>query len=206
MTQALTVRFSFATRADGGSPVAPDLVRAVVRPSFDEVYEETFAFVWRTVRRLGVPDSAIDDVSQEIFVTVYRRLDQFEGRCSVKTWVCSIAMAIVKNYRRSQRRKGAAQPLHSHVVDPEILAGDQADPYEGASRAQAGEILHQMLSELDEDKAAVFVLSELEGMTAPEISEIVGANINTVYSRLRAARKQFEKAVLRLQAGERRTG
>jgi RNA polymerase sigma-70 factor, ECF subfamily len=108
----------------------------------------------------------------------------------------------VQNYRRSRRRKGAAQPITSAVVDPEILADTRMDPQEQASRAQAGRILHKLLEELDEEKASVFVLAELEGMTVPAIAEAVGANVNTVYSRLRAARKQFEVALERLQAEE----
>ena len=63
------------------------------------MYAETFPSVWRTARRLGVVESAVDDVVQEVFVTVYRRLDQFEGRCALKTWVFGILMRVVNNYR-----------------------------------------------------------------------------------------------------------
>lgn len=175
-------------------PVAP--------PTFADVYQESFAFVWRTARRLGVMDSAADDVAQEVFVTVYRRLDQFEGRCSVKTWVFSILMGIVRNYRRSRRRKGAAEPISAAVVDPEILEDRGADPLEQASRAQAGRMVHKLLDEMTEDKAIVFVLAELEGLTVPEISELIGANVNTVYSRLRAGRKEFDQALGRMRARE----
>jgi RNA polymerase sigma-70 factor (ECF subfamily) len=171
-------------------------------PAFADVYQETFAFVWRTARRLGVMDSAVDDVAQEVFVTVYRRLDQFEGRCSIKTWVFSILMGIVRNYRRSRRRKGAAEPISAAVVDPEILEDRGADPLEQASRAQAGRLVHKLLDEMAEDKAIVFVLAELEGLTVPEISELVGANVNTVYSRLRASRKEFDQALGRMRARE----
>lgn len=177
-----------------GLPAAP--------PAFADVYQETFAFVWRTARRLGVMDSAVDDVAQEVFVTVYRRLDQFEGRCSVKTWVFSILMGIVRNYRRSRRRKGAAEPISAAVVDPELLEDGGHDPLEQASRAQAGRMVHQLLDEMTEDKAIVFVMAELEGLTVPEISELIGANVNTVYSRLRAGRKEFDQALGRMRARE----
>ena len=198
----MTLRIPFSPGDEVAHLALPEPGVAVVRPTFDQVYQETFAFVWRTVRRLGVNDSAVDDVTQEVFVTVHRRLGEFEGRCAVKTWVFSIVMRVVQNYRRSRRRKGAAQPISSTVVDPEILADTRMDPQEQASRAQAGRILHKLLEELDEEKASVFVLAELEGMTVPAIAEAVGANVNTVYSRLRAARKQFEAALERLQAEE----
>jgi len=191
---------ALAAQVDEG-PASHVGVRAAP-PAFADVYQQTFAFVWRTARRLGVMDSAVDDVVQEVFVTVYRRLDQFEGRCSVKTWVFSILMGIVRNYRRSRRRKGAAEPISAPVVDPELLEDGAADPLEQASRAQAGRMVHKLLDEMTEDKAIVFVLAELEGLTVPEISELIGANVNTVYSRLRAGRKEFDQALGRMRARE----
>jgi RNA polymerase sigma-70 factor (ECF subfamily) len=191
---------ALAAQVDEGSESHRQLRAAP--PAFADVYQETFAFVWRTARRLGVMDSAVDDVAQEVFVTVYRRLDQFEGRCSIKTWVFSILMGIVRNYRRSRRRKGAAEPISAAVVDPELLEDHGADPLEQATLAQAGRMVHQLLDEMTEDKAVVFVLAELEGLTVPEISDLVGANVNTVYSRLRAGRKEFDQALGRMRARE----
>jgi RNA polymerase sigma-70 factor (ECF subfamily) len=147
-----------------------------------------------------VDESAVDDVTQDVFVTVYRRLGDFEMRCSPKTWVFSIALGTVRNYRRSRKRKDAASPLSSHVANAELVPDRGADPMEQASRAEAGRIVHRLLEQLDEEKAVVFVMSELEGMTVPEIADLVGANINTVYSRLRAARKEFDLALSRLRA------
>src|SRR5258708_2539153 len=109
---------------------------AVVRPTFEEVYQETFPFVWRTVRRLGFVDSARDDVTQEVFVTVHRRLGEFHRRCSVKTWVFNILTGVVHNYRRTRRRKGKGNALYTAVVDPAVLPDATADPSELASRAQ----------------------------------------------------------------------
>jgi RNA polymerase sigma-70 factor, ECF subfamily len=166
----------------------------LVRPTFDQVYAETFPSVWRTARRLGVVDGAVDDVVQEVFVHVHRRLDQFEARCSVKTWVFGILVRVVNNYRRTRRRKGAGYATASVVGDPALVVDRSADPLELASRSQAGRILKQLLAKLGEDKAAVFVLAEIEGLSVPEIAEATGDNVNTIYSRLRVARKEFERA------------
>jgi RNA polymerase sigma-70 factor, ECF subfamily len=198
----VTTRIALASREDDAARDERVVAPAWVRPTFTQIYDETFPFVWRTVRRLGVADSAIDDVAQEVFVTVYRRLHQFEGRCAPKTWVFSIVMGIVRNYRRSRRRKEAAEPMSTRVVDPELLADGGADPMEQASRREAGRILHRLLDELSEEKAVTFVMAELEGMTVPEIAELVNANVNTVYSRLRAARQEFDQALTRLRASE----
>jgi RNA polymerase sigma-70 factor (ECF subfamily) len=80
--------------------------------------------------------------------------------------------------------------------------GDEArlGPHERAAEREAVRQLHAILDELDDEKRAVFVLAELEQMTVPEIAEAVEANLNTVYSRLRAARREFEQAVARHRA------
>src|SRR5262249_40884816 len=99
--------------------------------------------------------------------------------------------------------------LSTNVVDPAILVDAAADPSELASRGEAGRILGELLDELAEEKAIVFVMAELEGMTVPEIAELVSANINTVYSRLRAARRELDQALARLHrasAAQRRSG
>ncbi len=174
-----------------------------VCPPFEEVYAETFPAVWRMVRRMGVIDSSIDDVVQEVYVTVYRKLGQFEGRCAVKTWVLGILTRVVNNYRRVRRRKGAGHALSSVVGDPDLIADATLDPHEQVSRAEAGRMVHRLLDELDDDKASVFALAELEGMSVPEIAEALGTNVNTTYARLRAARRDFERGLRRLQAQRR---
>jgi RNA polymerase sigma-70 factor (ECF subfamily) len=197
----VTTRIAFANPTDGPREARlPETAK--VRPTFAQIYDETFSFVWRTVRRLGVDESAVDDVTQEVFVTVYRRLGDFEMRCAPKTWVFSIAMGIVRNYRRGRRRKDAVAPLSNRPVSPDVVVDAGADPLEHATRAEAGRLVHRILEQLGEEKAVVFVMAELEGMTVPEIADMVGANVNTVYSRLRTARKEFDQALARLRAAE----
>lgn len=163
----------------------------------EDVYEQCFDFVWRSARRMGVPEPSVDDVVQEVFVVAHRRLADFEGRSTVKTWLFGILLRVVSDYRRTQRRKGGLAPL------PEVLEGDGSDcPAAAAERRERVRLLHALLSELDDDKRAVFVLAELEQMTAPEIADSLGVNLNTVYSRLRAARQKFEAALKRHQARE----
>jgi RNA polymerase sigma-70 factor (ECF subfamily) len=167
-----------------------------VRPTFEAVYAETFPIVWRSARRLGVLPSAIDDVVQEVFVAVHRQLEQFEGRCAVKTWVFGILLRVVGNYRRTRRRKGAGRSTSSVVDDPDALVADQAlGPLEQAQARQAALIVRELLETLPETHAAVFVMSQLEGMTAPEIAEATATNLNTVYSRLSAAKRDFSRAL-----------
>jgi RNA polymerase sigma-70 factor (ECF subfamily) len=152
------------------------------------------------VRRLGIPAGSVEDAVQEVFVVVHRKLGEFEGRSSLKTWLFGIVLRVVRDQRRAMRRKG--MPLGQE--DPETV-GDEAGggPDERAAKAEAVRTLHALLDELDDEKREIFVLAELEQMSVPEIADALGVNLNTVYSRLRAARQQFEEAVTRHRARDR---
>jgi RNA polymerase sigma-70 factor, ECF subfamily len=167
--------------------------------SFEAVYEACFPFVWRSVKRMGVAESAVDDVCQDVFLVVHRRLSEFEGRSSIRTWVFGILLNVVQVHRRSLQRKSVAHRATGDLVDPDTLcAGD--GPHEELALRQAARVAHEILDELDDDKRTVFILAELEELPVTEIAEAVGANIHTVYARLRAARADFARAASRRRA------
>ena len=173
--------------------------RASSRPEFATVYDEHFPFVWRSARRLGVDPSAVDDVVQDVFVVVHRRLADFEGRSSLKTWLFGILLRVVRDHRRTLRRKHPKEG-----GDLEAIADTTSEsPHESAEKAEGVRLLHALLDALDDDKREVFVLAELEQMTVPEIADATDSNVNTVYSRLRAARREFDAAVCRHHARRR---
>lgn len=175
---------------------------AVATPSalvFEEVYEAHADFVWRGLRRLGVPDAEVDDALQDTFVVVHRRLGTFEGKSSLKTWIFGIALRVARTHRRTRTRK-ATSPLDDH----DEPASHAADPAASAEDREAVRVLHAILDELDDEKREVFVLAELEELTAPEIADALSLNVNTVYARMRAARKAFEQAVTRHRARDQR--
>jgi RNA polymerase sigma-70 factor (ECF subfamily) len=155
---------------------------------FDQVYEEHFAFVWKSLRRLGVPPASIDDAAQDVFVVVHRKLETFEGRSSLKTWLFGIAHLIALGYRK---RSAAPQT----ETGPDALASPDAGPLERAAASEAMRFVERFLDSLDDVKRPVFILAEFEQLSAPEIAEALGVNINTVYSRLRAVRQAFQLAV-----------
>ncbi len=169
-------------------------------PSFAQVYEQYFSFVWRSARRLGAPDAVVDDVVQEIFVVVHRRLRAFERRSSMKTWLFGIVLNVVRAHRRTLRAKHPHMLSADRVVDLESLADRASGPQEVAMRAEATRLVDRFLEDLDDDKRAVFVLAELEQMSAPEIADALDTPLNTVYSRLRLAREEFAAAAARYRA------
>ena len=167
-------------------------------PDFESLYDDYADFVWRNARRLGVLPAAVDDVVQEVFLVAHRRLSEVERPQALRAWMFSIVIRVVREHRRHVRRKDPAQRRGATIVDPEQLADGRSNcPQACAERADAVRLLHQMLSELDDAKREVFVLAELEEMTELEIAEVLGENLNTVHSRLRAARKGFENAAQR---------
>ena len=171
-------------------------------PDFDAVYENHVDFVWRAVRRMGVRAADTDDVVQEVFVIVHRRLAEFEGRAQLKTWVFKILVHVVRHYWRNHQRKPGDQAAGDPTAMQTLVADHENGPVATLERVEALRILDRLLADLDEDKREVFVLAEIEQMTAAQIAEIVEANVNTVASRLRAARQEFEKALLRFRAQE----
>ena len=165
--------------------------------TFEAIYEAQAEFVWRSIRRLGVDVSAADDVLQQVFLVVLRRLPEFSGASSMRTWLFGILVRVVHEHWRTLRRK--SPHLRNGEATEEDLArvpdaAVDANPEQALSRAEASRVISELLLVLDEDKRAVFVLAELEQMTAVEIGQALGMDERAVYSRLRAARTDFERA------------
>ncbi len=184
------------------SPLGPRALgfrEARVRSDFEMVYETHFDFVWRSARRLGIGIAHVDDVVQDVFVVVHRRLPEFEGRSSIQTWLFAITMRVARDHRRNARRKGE----HTSLFEAVLPSNDS--PMESAARAEAIAFLYRFLDTLDDDKRAIFVLAELEQVPVTEIAESLGVNPNTARSRLREARARFEKAIARENAKNERS-
>lgn len=165
--------------------------------TFESVYEAHVDFVWRSARRLGVDEALVDDVVQQAFMTVHRRLGAFEGRSSLKTWLFSILLHTVRDHRRSVRRK--SPHWKGGALDPDCVPSAGATPHEALVRVEDWRLVDELLESLEGDKRVVFVLAEIEQMSAQEIGDATGLDPRTVYSRLRAARTDFERAAARMR-------
>jgi RNA polymerase sigma-70 factor, ECF subfamily len=158
---------------------------------FRDVYEQHFGFVWRCLRGLGVGSAHLDDAAQEVFLAVHRGLPGFRGEAGLRTWLYGIVHNVAFKQRRTAARKGRAEPL---LAEP-IGAGPSPD--EQAQDAQAAAFVAQFAKSLDDKKRDVFVLALLEGLTIPEVSEILGVPLNTAYTRLRSVRADLRMALRR---------
>jgi RNA polymerase sigma-70 factor (ECF subfamily) len=177
------------------SPYPRALVSSEGALSFEEIYREHAPFVWRTLRALGVPPSTIEDAVQDLFVVVHRRLPEFEGRAAMRTWLFEIALRVARDHRRAELRRGVPEALD------EALPCVEPTPAESATAAEALRLVERALDTLDEERREVFVLAEIEQLTAPEMATVLHVPINTVYSRLRRARGDFEQAFARQTRG-----
>jgi RNA polymerase sigma-70 factor (ECF subfamily) len=159
---------------------------------FRALYEAHVDFVWRNLRRLGVPDSDADDKAQEVFVVAHRRLSEFEDRgFGARAWLFQIALRVASDARRHRRR-------HPEDADGGIaMARESIAPDQTTSVALREDLtrLDRALSRIEVGRRAVLVLHEIEELTAPEIANSLGISVNTVYSRLRVARAELELAL-----------
>jgi RNA polymerase sigma-70 factor, ECF subfamily len=165
-------------------------------PRFREVYEQNVEMVWRYATFHGVPPMSLDDVVQEVFIVVHGRMETFEGRSSLRSWVMGVAHNVVRDYVRKRANRPAGDHLES---DQQIQAADDG-PAEAIEKKRAALLLDEILSKMNDEQREVFILSEIEQLSAPEISRALEVNENTVRTRLRAARQEFEAAIVRLDA------
>jgi RNA polymerase sigma-70 factor (ECF subfamily) len=165
-----------------------------VIPSFRELYDNYFAYVWRSAAHRGVPHSALDDVAQEVFIVIHRKLPEFEGRSSVRLWIASIVRRVVADYVRKRGNRAAGDETLERDLPSELLPSDEVE------RRAALTLLDSLLAKMSDEQREVFVLCELEGMSGSEIAELTGINENTVWTRVRAARRIFQEGIARQRA------
>jgi len=168
----------------------------------EEICAAHMDFVWRNLRRLGVAESSIDDAVQDVFLVVHRRLPEFQERSRVTTWLFAIVLRVASTHRRSAQRRRRRMDDVAPVALEAVADREGEGPLELVARRQARELLHRLLEQLDDDKRAMLVSVDLEQLSVPEAAEALGLNLNTAYSRLRAARAAFNEAVARRQRAE----
>jgi len=175
----------------------------------DRIYAEHVRYVWRCLRALGVRDAALDDAVHDVFLVVQQKLAHFDGQAAVTTWLYAIALRIARRARASARKDAwrfapvdgddtLPEPVTSHGV-----TGDH--PERALERGERLSLARRALERLDDDKREAFVLSQVEQRSAPEIVAITGLPLNTVYSRVRAAKAAFQAEVARLELIQRGT-
>jgi RNA polymerase sigma-70 factor (ECF subfamily) len=159
-------------------------------PPFERVFEQFAPYVGRTLRFLGVAEANVEDVCQEVFIVVHRRLREVDSAGSLRAWIRQICVHAAQNERRRMRRR-REQP--SDDVARELPA--PAAQHRSAELREMRERLLVLLDRLTEDQRAVFVLYEIEQLTMAEVATAVGCPLQTAYSRLHAARARIAQTL-----------
>jgi RNA polymerase sigma-70 factor (ECF subfamily) len=156
--------------------------------------EAHFDFVWRLLCRLGVPAADVDDAAQQVFIVAAQRLGSIAPERE-RTFLYGTALRTAGTLRRSQRRR--RRWFETTLVE---APSAEPTPEEHVERREALAFLDAVLSQLPDELREVFVLCEVEELSAPEVATITGVAVGTVASRLRRARQKFDQQARRLQA------
>lgn len=177
-------------------PAPPGTAPADPRARVAALYQEHADFVVRIARQLGAPAAQVEDLVHDVFLVAHRRLGDYDDtRASPRAWLYGITRNLV--YHRARSAGRSERRLRS-LPEPLPARG----PDEDLARAEAGAAIDTFLAGLDEDRRMVFALIDIEGLSAPEVAHALAVNLNTIYSRLRLARRQFNQFIRRLH-GER---
>jgi len=151
---------------------------------FRAFFVANFDFVCKTLRRLGVIDADLADVAQEVFVVAHRSFSTYDPERSAKTWLFAFARGYASNYRRLGWHRRAEMPDSARASSQRLL-----QKLDARAKVALG------LAALDDEKTTVLVLHDMEGLSAAEIARDLGVPLNTVYTRIRAAREAFKMAL-----------
>jgi RNA polymerase sigma-70 factor (ECF subfamily) len=162
---------------------------------FRVIFETGFDYIWNAIRRLGVAPSDLEDISHDVLLDVYRKIDTYDPERPLKPWLFAFSFRAASEYRRRRRVRGEVSES-VEVVDTSPLVEERLVEHENRALVAAA------LESLDLDRRAVFVLHDLDDVAVPEIARALDIPLNTAYSRLRVARERFVKAITRLRGQE----
>jgi RNA polymerase sigma-70 factor (ECF subfamily) len=165
------------------------------RATFQALFSAELAWMWTTLRRLGVRQADLEDVSHDVFLTVYRKLDVYDPARPVRPWLFAFAYRAASDYRRLARHR--EEPTDD-VPEREAVAARGDEMLE---KKEESALVHAALSRIDFDRRAVLVAHEIDGTPMKDVAASLGIPLNTAYSRLRIAREELTAAVKRLTHG-----
>jgi RNA polymerase sigma-70 factor (ECF subfamily) len=160
---------------------------------FRAVFHREFAYVWTSLRRLGVHARDVEDVAQDVFVRVHRRFDDYDPQRPVRPWLFAFAVRCASDWRKLARHRVEV------ADDPDRRPAQGLAADEAMAHAQDRALIVHALEQVDVDRRPVFILFELDGVPMKDIAELLGIPLFTAYSRLRTARREFTAAARRIQ-------
>ncbi|MBN1354075.1 MAG: RNA polymerase sigma factor [Candidatus Omnitrophica bacterium] len=160
--------------------------------AFREIYEKTSVFVYNVALRITGKSNDACDVTQDVFIKVYKNLHKFGFLSSFKTWLYRITVNTAINYKKSEKKHMEKRTDYNTVANSvftEETARESVDKESGRERVSV------LLDALNPEQRACVILREIEGMTYREIASALGTNINTVRTRIKRAREKLMASV-----------
>ena len=169
----------------------------------ERIYVTQRDFVWLTLQRMGVQRADLEDVFQDVFMIVHKRLHSYRPDAKLTAWLYGICLrSVARHRRRAFRRRERPENLDMDSVQPS-LEGWKADsdaPDALLAERDQQTRLNQLLDTLDAEHRVVVVMYEIEELSCAEISATIGVPVGTVHSRLYNARRKLAEAVKRLSS------
>jgi len=164
-------------------------------PSFEQLYQSEFSYVWHALRRLGVRSADLEDCVHQVFLTAWRRLGAYDPARPLRPWLFGIAFRTAADFRALAR--------HGHEVLGDVPDVHDERPHaeQQLAAGQAQLLVARALDRVEVNRRAVFVMKEMLGHTVPDIAEALGIPVATAYSQLRLAREDFVASLRALQGG-----
>jgi RNA polymerase sigma-70 factor (ECF subfamily) len=191
---------SAAIRSIGTLRVPPELDPPPARLDFRAFYDSWFEDVSRWARALGGIEADREDIVQEVFLVVRRRLGAFDG-VNPSGWLYRITRRQVRDFRRRSWVKHIF--TRRRFDEPDALPMSGAGPAAMLEDKEKQRVLYSILGRMKEDRRGAFVLFEIEGLSGEEIARIQSVPVNTVWTRLHHARREFFALAAKFQARER---
>lgn len=171
------------------------LASAGDRAAFAQIYQRFYGRAFRLAYGMTGNRTTAEDLTQEIFMRAFQRLEHFSGQSSFATWFYRLAVNHSLNYRRKER----AQPPGNGADRLEFLAPQAPQIESAVLQNQLKSEIHSALLELSEEMRMVIILKDIEGLNYEEIAERMSCSQGTVASRLNRARKQLAQKLRHLK-------
>jgi RNA polymerase sigma-70 factor, ECF subfamily len=200
--------FSLAPPSVSPRP-APVVADGFVAPSFESAYRAHAKTVARWAARLLGPGGDCEDVVQDVFLVVRRKLPQFRGEAELTTWLNEITVRVVQDWRKRRRwwswvtGRGHSPSRGQLRLEITPQAEMPQDPQALLEAREHAQLLYRILDELGEVYRTTFILFELEGLSGERIAEITGTRVGTVWVRLSRARGKVIERLRELEEKER---
>jgi RNA polymerase sigma-70 factor (ECF subfamily) len=164
-----------------------------VRPDLAAVFDEHFDYVWNALRRLGVRQSDLEDVAQEVFLRLHKRLDDYDSTRPMRPWIFGFAYRVASDHKRLARHRVEVMGSTLEPADPARRADERLEANEQRALVEAA------LEAVELERRAVLVMHDLDEIPIPAVARELGIPVNTAYSRLRLAREDFVAALTRFR-------